>query len=769
MSFSLLDVSEFVPPFLNGCISPPYADVCKYMAYLQKWREYLFWLWNDGEHSEIDVQRAVDDLIMFIMLITVVRQTDPTVVPTVKEIIDSTNNLTVRGLCLNIGKIIRCKLLMQIFDPEEFDDNGVDLPSEDDVSLWKISEFSDSVFGRRIPATMLGDFHQLCLDQPVADVAIRRTSKQRHHKGVYYTPAYLVDYLVNRTFEKYILKKKPEHLRKVCILDPSCGCGAFLIASFRYLLEKNKAINQPLDIQQCLEVLGSSVFGVDIDNQAVRWTRRLLLLTAWQYALTIGISKSDIRQINIPDLNKSIICDDFLHMNANSYNDFPDSFSLIIGGPPFVRIHELQKSSPEKVLFYKSNYKTAKGQFDLYMLFIEKATQLLGNRGYLGMSLPNTFLCSQNSQPLRDLISESCALREVTEFSSSNIYPNAKVRIALLVIKKSREKCSAKYIPVKGENGLRRILGAVQSNSSLIRIRYISEKLCGSKKWIYHSKEGSEILKEVERAGIALAELPVSVHYGIATGAGDVFCFKKAERLNNHLALVESRIIRHPFTIELSILRHILRGRDIKKYEEPEPKTMCIFPYDDTGRVIPEVYLRKEFPRAYKYLSLCKDKLTSRKMKKENCWYSFTGKNELLNNNTPKIVSGTVAIPGRFTVDEASGLLCSNSVLVIEPRKKLIDPYVLIAIFNSSIFRKWAEYNLPALGEKYRSYRVSQLNKFPLPERIMGQNFGIFKELSTQVKTLLHQYLSDTVYEDIVSKIETLVPKLYGLDDGCLV
>jgi len=59
-------------------------------------------------------------------------------------------------------------------------------------------------------------------------------------------------------------------------------------------------------------------------------------------------------------------------------------FHVIIGGPPFVRVQEFYKSYPAKVDNYKSNFRTAKnGQFDLYMLFIEKAIELLADQGYL--------------------------------------------------------------------------------------------------------------------------------------------------------------------------------------------------------------------------------------------------------------------------------------------------------------------------------------------------------------------------------------------------
>jgi type II restriction/modification system DNA methylase subunit YeeA len=63
--------------------------------------------------------------------------------------------------------------------------------------------------------------------------------------GVYYTPQYIVDYIVQQTVGKLVEGKKPEQVAKLRIVDPACGSGSFLIGAYNYLLNWHQAYYKP--------------------------------------------------------------------------------------------------------------------------------------------------------------------------------------------------------------------------------------------------------------------------------------------------------------------------------------------------------------------------------------------------------------------------------------------------------------------------------------------------------------------------------------------
>ena len=119
--------------------------------------------------------------------------------------------------------------------------------------------------------------------------------------GVYYTPTYIVDYIVKHTVGKLVEGKTPKQVEKLRILDPACGSGSFLIGAYQYLLnwhrdwyEKDGAVKHAkgkspklcqgargewkLTTGERRRVLLNNIYGVDIDTQAVEVTKLSLLL-----------------------------------------------------------------------------------------------------------------------------------------------------------------------------------------------------------------------------------------------------------------------------------------------------------------------------------------------------------------------------------------------------------------------------------------------------------------------------------------------------------
>lgn len=772
MANSLLKIITILPPLLEQQISPPYRIVVRHLDYLQKWREYLLWVWTGDSEEDVDrknIQQSVDELISTVLLMDYVGRLCPTAIPTLEEILKIVNKPKAFSLCEAVYDRISCKLLKAVFNPDYLSDLTTE--PKKDVELSSLTNISDAVgilYSSRMPTTLLGDFHQLCLDHPIADKTIRKKASDRRGKGIYYTPAPLVDYIVFHAFKKVLHKLVPGQIRQLRILDPSCGCGAFLIASLHLILKwfedeyNNGKESLYLSPQKSLELLESMIYGTDIDERAICWTRRLLLLTVWSFYINKSVNKNDIRNLRIPTLEKNIVCRDFLEEQCLKN----ETFHLVIGGPPFVRVQELYKSDPMRVENYKGSFRTAtNGQFDLYMLFIEKAIELLANQGYLSMSVSNTFLRTKSGRALRKLIAEKCNVSEIVEFEDSKLYPNALVQVAAIILQKTTEKSTTKHVFVKGKGGLRRKLSKIdkQDKNTFLQTLDLPASTCASENWMLRSESEKNLLYRIESSGTPLGKLPIRIRFGAATGADKVFLLKKAEYLNSETVLAESRFLNDVFVFESPILRPILRGRHIKGYTTLEPETLCIFPYDKTGNLMTEDMLLTKFPRTYKYLKSCQSYLGSRKLKHGQSWYAFRTDDVSQVIQSPKIVASVVNSGGGFALDERQHIFCNNSVILIYPYEDVVNSYFLLAVLNSKVFWTWTQCRMPTLGSGWRSYRISVLRKFSIPTPKHGQDNSLFEDVANLAVKLLNEKLNGVDRASALSSIDEKVFELYGI------
>ncbi len=204
--------------------------------------------------------------------------------------------------------------------------------------------------------------------------------------GVFYTPAYIVDYIVQHTVGKLLEGKSSKQVAGITILDPACGSGSFLIGAYQYLLDwylaryveegaeknsKGKAAHiRPssasgewrLTTSEKKRILLDHIYGVDIDAQAVEVTKLSLLLKVLEgeSGESLNSQMKLFHERVLPDLDRNIQCgnsligpdfyDSQLDLDAeaaqriNAFDwqvAFPQvfkagGFDAVIGNPPYV-------------------------------------------------------------------------------------------------------------------------------------------------------------------------------------------------------------------------------------------------------------------------------------------------------------------------------------------------------------------------------------------------------------------------------------------------
>jgi len=298
-----------------------------------------------------------------------------------------------------------------------------------------------------IDADVLGQVYEQYLGkilQQTKSGKARLKEGQRHRKeqGIYYTPTYVVDYIVKNTVGQ-ILKERL-NIKNLKILDPACGSGSFLIKAFDYLYNevKDKQDNQrKLNLDKHgfysfkTEILKNNLYGVDLDNKAVEITKLNLLLKAAEKNRKLPEELDlHIRKGNSLIDDESVSTKDYFKWGG----DFQEgSFDVVIGNPPYIRPENVVREEREYYISSKK-YEKLFGRFDMYVLFIEKALKLLKEDGYLSFIVPYSFLNQNYSKKLREWILKEFRIINIIDLSQVKVFEQAEVSTCVFVIQKSK-------------------------------------------------------------------------------------------------------------------------------------------------------------------------------------------------------------------------------------------------------------------------------------------------------------------------------------------
>lgn len=223
---------------------------------------------------------------------------------------------------------------------------------------------------------------------------ITENQARRKEQGIYYTPTYIVDYIVRNTLGE-LLKDKKTDVEKIRVLDPACGSGSFLIKAFDVLNEyykKDKNYSQTqIDSKTDMlfttktKILKNNIFGVDLDKQAVEIAQLNLLLKIAEKGHRLPLLQQNIKCGNSL-IDDPEVAGDKAFKWEEEFKEIMDEggFDVVIGNPPY----GAELSSNEKN-YIKRRYKDLSSG-DSAEYFIEKASRLLKIGGILGFIIPKS-------------------------------------------------------------------------------------------------------------------------------------------------------------------------------------------------------------------------------------------------------------------------------------------------------------------------------------------------------------------------------------------
>ena len=448
----------------------------------------------------------------------------------------------------------------EIFKPHPCEEMKWDSALLADIVLEGLDPYNFAQIG----VELLGSIYERYLGKTIRVTETRAVVEDkpqvRKAGGVYYTPKYIVDYIVAQTVGKLIQGKTPAQIAKLKILDPACGSGSFLIGAYQKLLDYHVAyyaqrssrrggggglshqarlLQEPraeygefkLSLAEKADILRNNIFGVDIDPQAVEITMMSLYIKMLE-----GERGAITGQGVLPRLRDNIKCgnsligydigdlsdEDKARINPFDWQSQSEGFGeilanggfdAVIGNPPYVRPHNIPDET-KKLLWER--FKTFVAKSDMYACFMERGLTLTRPSGLFSFIVPQTWTSLESFTKIREFIIHNAYVRNLAQLPKK-VFAGATVETCIFVLEKAQKGTREKNQVV-----VERLDPSGETNS----VRDFSQKdiedayLCNFQ--LYGRTESQEILEKVKQRGQPLSE-NVSFLYGFKTGDDEKF------------------------------------------------------------------------------------------------------------------------------------------------------------------------------------------------------------------------------------------------------
>lgn len=569
---------------------------------------------------------------------------------------------------------------------------------------------------REFPVEVLGHAYEQFLGKRISLTSghrarIEEKPEVRKAGGVYYTPQYIVDYIVEHTVGELVKDKTPKQVSELRIVDPACGSGSFLLGAFQYLMDwhltsyqaeyartgqvpaspppkgKRRRKSDPQAIFQGAEdewylttaekkrILLNNIYGVDIDANAVEVTKLSLLLKVLEHenSETLNRQLGLWHERALPNLSGNIKCgnsligpdyydnqqsvlfdEEELHrVNAFDWQaEFAEvfaqgGFDAVIGNPPYIRIQSMKEWAPTEVEFYKKKYKSAsKGNYDIYVVFIEKGLDLLNKNGLLGFILPHKFFNAKYGEGIRKIVTDYGHLSRIVHFGDQQVFQGATTYTCLLFLRKYKTH-KFEFIKIPNLKDWRENQKEITGLINLVK--------CNSAEWNFFVGQGSEIFEKLSDFKLTLSHVS-KIFVGVQTSADPVFVLKY-QGIGPNGYKVFSKALKEEFEIEEEVTKSLLKGSEIHTYHIDNPDNLIIFPYhviDEKAILFSQKELENEYPLTWEYLLKVRKKLESREGGKWKIaeWWQFGRNQNIAEMGKRKIINQVLAKRASFTLDE---------------------------------------------------------------------------------------------------------------------
>jgi len=423
-------------------------------------------------------------------------------------------------------------------------------------------------------------------------------------------------------------------------------------------------------------------------------------------------------------------------------------FDAVIGNPPYVR-QELLGGQKE---YFSSHYEAYVATADLYVLFIEKALRLLGDKGRFSYIVSNKWMRARYGEKLRKYVKQY-QIEQLVDFGELPVFKEAATFPLVIVISKEKAKRKPLYAPIK-----RLDFSSLSAEVKDIAYELEAGTMSESGFTLVRSEQQA-IIEKMQKVGIPLSSYASnSIRRGILTGFNEAFIIDEAKK--NEL------IAEDPKSAE--IIKSFVVGNDVRSYR---------INYDGKYLILTKIGIAiKEYPAIFNHLKQYESQLKKR-WDKGNHWWELRACAYYADFEKPKIVWPEIAKESRFTLDEQP-YHTNKTIFMIA-----LDDKYLLGLLNSKLVWLFLMCTCSCLGDVNKGGRLllQRIYTQTIPIRTIDPNnpddVARHDEIVLLVERMLdlHKKLPTTTgndktqYEQLIAatdkRIDQLVYQLYDLTD----
>ncbi|NQT37888.1 MAG: N-6 DNA methylase [Planctomycetes bacterium] len=586
---------------------------------------------------------------------------------------------------------------------EVFDRAASGLPIKAEELVRRIDRL-DQHAPKHPPSTgILGDIHDRLLRWRIqrlgsGDVRVELDQQARRARGIYYTPEYVVDYIVGGCLDGRI-EERPK------ILDPACGCGAFLIGAYRYLLRAYRreyltgdVADRPdvlrhdsdgrwqLTPDERLRILRQHIYGVDRDAGAVTVARRSL----WLEAMTPG---------------DPLFCEEMLTENVQVGDALTGEplagregqFDVVLGNPPYLRELD-RKDVLDRIARTEFGRRYRAPRMDLWYYFVHRGLELLRAGGTLSYIVNAYWSSGSGAERLIAALRESARIEELFLLEKLRIFPGVSGRHMILRLAKS---------PAAGFTTIKRAPADIRTDaepfvrgeSPVVTYRKTAEQLFRAGR-LDLEPPADRLLEKLSRwpaletLGIVrqgIAENPATINAKTnrkfaarwTTGEG-VFTLTPDEVAQLHLPPHEQQLLR-PY--------HDLC--DLGRYQiAPQPSRMLIY---STGQTCPDI---DEYPVLRAHLERFQPVMEARRETRRGtrAWWQLHWPRDERLWQSAKVISVQMARRPSFVAAMGPVYVPFSTNVFVPFETTREHPHYFAALLNSRLLWQWYEHHAKRRG-----------------------------------------------------------------------
>ena len=547
---------------------------------------------------------------------------------------------------------------------------------------------------------------------------------------------------------------KPEPLPN---LDYKIMQGNSLVESYKGLDLSNLLHNNSLFVAPKAEELGKYMkrYFRATDNEEKRQLRENIDFAVKQCIDAAGIKDT----VELPNT-------DFFLWHTYFHDVFKEGgFDIVIGNPPYLRIQGIRKSDFAFADLLGQTFTSATGSFDLYVCFAEQALNMIQQKGVVNFIMPVKWTNAAFGKGLRKVVASRKAMSRIINFSEYQVF-NASTYTGLQW-----------FIPESEHLDYNELKSDLKTNDELNTylqglndFGQIDASSLTSDAWVLTQGAITAVLQKLNEQPRRVSDVFSKIFQGLATSKDPVY-FLNHCREENDIVYGWSAELDKEVAVEKGIVRPLLKGDDVHRYDDIKTERVVIFPYerkpDSKVVLMKEDYLSQDFPKAYSYLKECEDVLKAREHGRFDIkgeWFQFGRKQGMDAADNEKLVAPDISMGGNFAYDVNGQFYQTTTIYGYLRKEGVKDSYkFLLALLNSTLCWRFLVNTGTVLANGYFRYKPDYIKPFPIPAYEAVQN--IESRITTLVDNILYSKRLDPSADTTADEqeIDRLVYHLYGL------